>query len=62
MSVHVNSIDIEMAEKKLKECPKVVRDYVQALKSLNKIQQETIKKAVGKIRELAKEVKHGNKI
>lgn len=58
MSIQVNCIDDKKAEQELKSCPKIVRDYVKALKSALDACGQTRNKAIAKIREQAREIQH----
>jgi len=56
--VSTNAIDEHKALEVLKTCPKIVQDYVKALKSALNAQTELSGKAIGKIQELSKEIKN----
>lgn len=50
----VKTIDRQAAKKALKECPKIVQDYVKSLEHVYEISKETNKLALKKIKELSK--------
>jgi hypothetical protein len=54
MSIEVNVFDERGAEAKLKECPKLVRDYVKKLKESSKNWQKLCANAVNNMRERSK--------
>lgn len=54
MSLLVNTIDVNKAKEELKKCPKIVREYVDALERSNDRWKEINKKALKKLRELSK--------
>lgn len=51
MSIQVKCFDENRAKTELKNCPKIVRDYVKLLEECLKKQQELTAKAIGKLRE-----------
>lgn len=51
MSIQVKVFDERKAKDKLKECPKIVRDYVKLLEYRLDIQKQLTAKAIGKLRE-----------
>ena len=51
MSVQVKSLDEHKAKEVLKTCPKIIKDYVKALKSAIEGSQNTTNKAISKIKE-----------
>lgn len=53
MSIQVNNFDVHKAEEELKNCPKIVRDYVKLLKESLDMKQQLVSKAIGKLRENA---------
>lgn len=57
MSIQVKSIDTFKAEDEVKKCPLIVRQYVKALESALRSQQDLTRTAIGKIRELSKALK-----
>jgi intergrase/recombinase len=56
MSIQVKTIDEYKAIEALKTCPKIVKDYVKALKSAIDGSQQTTRKAMSKIIELTREI------
>ena len=56
MSIQVKALDEFKAKEVLKTCPKIIRDYVKALKSANERSHQTTNKAIAKIREQTKEI------
>ena len=56
MSIQVKALDEYKAKEVLKTCPKIIRDYVKALKSAIESSQQTTNKAITKIREQTKEI------
>ena len=54
MSIKVKELDTDKAKQELKQCPKIVRDYVKSLEYHLDIKQDIINKAIAKIRELSK--------
>lgn len=56
MSIQVNCFDDRKAEAELKNCPKIVRDYVRLLKESNERWQQLTNKAISKLREQAKNI------
>ena len=54
MSIEVKHFDDTGAEKALKECPKLVRDYVKKLKESNKHWQKLCGMAVNKLKKASK--------
>lgn len=55
MSIEVKSIDTDRVKKELKNCPKVVQDYVRSLEKVYKANRESLDKAISKIKELKEE-------
>lgn len=53
----VKSINISEARKLLKDCPRIVQDYVTALEEALTKQRELTTKAIRKINELSSKVK-----
>ena len=51
MSIQVKVFDENKAKQELKNCPKVVRDYVKLLEECLKNQQDLTAKAISKLRE-----------
>jgi intergrase/recombinase len=56
MSIQVRALNEYKAKEVLKTCPKIIRDYVKALKSSIESSQQTTSKAITKIREQTKEI------
>jgi len=56
MSIQVKALNEYRAKEVLKTCPKIIRDYVKALKSAIESSQQTTSKAITKIREQTKEI------
>jgi len=56
MSIQVKALNEYKAKEVLKTCPKIIRDYVKALKSSIESNQQTTSKAITKIREQTKEI------
>jgi len=56
MSIQVKALNEFKAKEVLKTCPKIIRDYVKALKSAIESSQQTTSKAITKIREQTKEI------
>jgi hypothetical protein len=54
MSIQVQHFDDTGAEKALKECPKLVRDYVKKLKESNKHWQKLCGMAINKLKKASK--------
>lgn len=52
MSIQVETIDMQKVKEALKDCPVIIKQYVKALENVRGMQQETIKQALKKIREL----------
>ena len=51
MSIQVNSLDEYEAKRQLKKCPKIVRDYVAALKRHLDAKDHLTQRAISKIKE-----------
>lgn len=51
MSINVKSLDTEEVKKSLKECPKIIQDYVKSLEFLYNSQVELTKKCLNKIKQ-----------
>jgi len=60
MSIQVKVFDEKTAKQELKNCPKIVRDYVKLLEECLKNQQDLTSKAISKLREKCKEVSFPN--
>lgn len=56
MSIQVECFDEKKAEKELKNCPKIVQDYVKLLKDSNERWKGLTNKAILKLRELKKTI------
>lgn len=54
MSIETNSFDVNKAEEELKNCPKIIRDYVRLLKEQTEHQKHLIAKAILKIKQQGK--------
>lgn len=52
--MQVKQFDVHKAKQELKECPKIVRDYVKLLEEHNQRWKELAQKAIAKIREISK--------
>jgi len=52
--MNVKCFDTEEAEKALKNCPKIVQEYVQLLKNVNEMSKETIAHAVKALKQQRK--------
>lgn len=50
----VKPFDVDKAKKELKDCPKIVRDYVKLLEKHNQKWKELTQKSISKIKELSK--------
>jgi len=50
MSIEVNCFDEKKAEQELKNCPKIVREYVKLLKENNERWKELAQKAISKLK------------
>ncbi len=51
MSLQVKIFDLEKAKKELKNCPKIVKDYVRLLEENSKRWQELVNHSIQKLRE-----------
>ena len=50
----VKTIDKQAVKKALKECPKIVQDYIKSLEHVYEISKETNRLAIAKLKEHAK--------